>query len=1056
MLLLKLIFASLSVISVFCGIKNLFDKQKNPGFIILCWMIAFFDILYIFIAGAHSPKEASNVLLLFYALFAWILPVFMVMVIYIDRIKKQMVYLIGPVIISLYQTYLVISQFFGARIFSFQKRIYFRKAFFVAVDTKNTGLLFSYRSYRVCFYINLVFLLIILITGAAKSLKMFRGRYNVFIIVILTMCVFLSISIRFTLPVWIAGVFYNIVSLLGLYYITGFPKNRLRAVSLDSFANDMSDGLILYDKFNELIHVNDMVKNTLGDELIESFRDRNKLEKWIEENAEEDNGSVITFKDKDEREYFFKVHIRSLGDEKSLAGTLYIIHDTTDSLSRIKAVEKTNEELERVSRMKSDFLANMSHEIRTPMNAVIGLTELAIREKDTPELTDYLLQIQNSGRNLLNIINDILDYSKIESGKMDIVEDEYEPFDELYDIANALYTRVEGKPVELFVVIKSDMPHKLKGDAMRIRQVLINLANNAIKFTKEGIVRIEVSTEHLSDDTVNMVYHVIDTGIGIKEEDIKKLFISFSQVDSRRNRLVEGTGLGLAISQRLVNAMNGDIGVTSKYGEGSDFYFSVPQKIIDDSNDLLVEGADTKRAFIVYEDDDMAHIFIDEMERLGVNGHMLKDIDLYKGTGENDIFFFKEERYDDRARAFFEKNKNATGVVLVANSSDFEPDMDNIHIMRRPLTTMTMVRTLNGRYHKVRKIDEGKTYKAGFICPDAKILVVDDNEINLMISQGLISPLKAEVDTADGGIKAYEMIKDKAYDIVFMDHMMPDVDGVDATKMIRAEGDKIHQPVIIALSANVMEEAKALFEEAGMDGFVPKPVEVRILTEAIKKNLPEDKIIPYSGGDEVADEEGSEKNAEEAIKVEGLSTEKAAKALGSAALYNKVLKEYCRSGPDKLSLIAEDVENENWSDYTIKVHALKSSSRQIGALELGDLAEDLEKAGKAGDIDKIHALNPDAIKMYSDLIGKLEKAFPAEEENDINKPLITEEGLKEITDSLRSACEDLDLDKMEAAGDKLKVHSYDDAVKEDIKALIKAIADVDVDKCTEIIDRIGA
>ena len=237
--------------------------------------------------------------------------------------------------------------------------------------------------------------------------------------------------------------------------------------------------------------------------------------------------------------------MQELTDNDIKIGTLYILHDHSDSHNRIMAMRRSNEELERAGRMKSDFLANMSHEIRTPMNAVIGMAELAMRESDPERVNDYLRQIQSSGKNLLNIINDILDYSKIESGKMEIIEDKYCPFEELSDIANVLSVRVGKKPVELFVLVEGLLPHMVIGDPMRIRQVLINLANNAIKFTEKGIVKISITTQKLNEDHIEFTFHVIDTGIGIKEEDKDKLFESFQQVDSKRNRSVEGTGLDL-------------------------------------------------------------------------------------------------------------------------------------------------------------------------------------------------------------------------------------------------------------------------------------------------------------------------------------------------------------------------------------------------------------------------------------------------------------------------------------------------------------------------------
>lgn len=1053
MLLLRFVFAVLFLISAGCTVKGALEKRRNIGFLITSAMIAIGDAFCIFVLGIQDAKGATKILLPYYILHAWLLFAFMIMIILIDRYRRLWGYLVPAAVACIYQTYLVVSQYFGARIFSFQKRIYFRQPFWVAVDSKNTGLLFSYRSYRIAMYVCIFLVLCLLVGCIRRSHKIFRARYYALIIIAIAYSVAERLVIRFTLPVWIPGIVYNLISLLCLYFVGAFANNSLREWSLDRFANDMSDGLILYDKYDDLIHMNDMIKNTLQESLLEDFKDKGKLEQWIIDAGDEENKKIITYSGAD-REYYFKVTVRELGGKKSRIGTLYILHDTTDSIIRIKAMEKANEELERANRMKSDFLANMSHEIRTPMNAVIGMAEIAMHEKEMPKVEDYLMQIQSSGRNLLNIINDILDYSKIESGKMEIIEDEYEPFMEFADIANVLVTRIGDKPLELFVVVDSDLPHVLKGDAMRIRQVLINLANNAIKFTPEGIVRVNIKCEPVSPGMVNMTYHVIDTGIGIKEEDLGKLFVSFQQVDSRRNRSVEGTGLGLAISQKLVVAMGGQIGVESEYGKGSDFWFTVPQKVIDETNDVFVEDAAGKHAFVLDENEGMMDVFVREVRRLGAGSSTLASLQDYVPSGKKDFLFFKEDYYNEGIRDFLNHHKDVIGIILIGVASKFVPDISNLHIMRRPETTIRLVQTLNEKYDEVRSVDEDKVFKADFIAPDARVLIVDDNAINLTIAGGLMAPLKMQIDTADGGQCAVDKVKANVYDIVFMDHMMPEVDGVDATRQIRSAGDSIHQPVVIALSANVMEEAKKLFKEVGMNDFVAKPIEVRNLITTIKKWLPAEKIVD-SDAAEAAGEDDARENVER-LQGAGLDTEAAIRALGSAALYDKIAAEYYRSGEDKYNSITEAFDTEDWENYTIRVHALKSSSRQIGAMELGSKAEALEKAGMARDINTIRANTEEALHEFRELLDKLSVYYQTEEEDSSDKPMIDKETLASLLGELETACDDLDLDGMEGISDKLKGYAYEEGIRGQIDALYKAIADVDTDGCMDIINELRA
>ena len=637
---------------------------------------------------------------------------------------------------------------------------------------------------------------------------------------------------------------------------------------------------------------------------------------------------------------------------------------------------------------------------------------------------------------------------------MEIIEEEYEPFDEYLDIANVVATRIGDKPLELFVLVETELPHKLFGDAMRIRQVLINLANNAVKFTKEGMVRVHITCEPDPNDetTVNVTYHVVDTGIGIKEEDLNKLFVSFQQVDSKRNRSVEGTGLGLAIAKKLVEAMNGTIGVNSEYGKGSDFWFNIPQKIIDDTNDLVVSDAPGKYTFVLDEKGEMSGVFEDEMKRLGVESSAITTIGEYAPSGKKDFLFFKEERYDDQIKEFLDSHKDVTGVILVDVASEFESDRPNLNVMRKPESTMGMVRMLNNKYSETRKIDENKVFKADFTAPDAKILIVDDNKINLTIATELMAPIKAAFDTADGGQEAIDKVMATEYDIVFMDHMMPEIDGCDATRKIREAGDAIHQPVIVALSANVMEEAKRLFEEAGMNDFVAKPVDVRKLLTTVKKWLSPDKIKEKDENELESEEDLVQE--EVLINFEGLDIETAVHSLGSASMYNKIAGEYYRSGEDRLNSIREAFDKEDWEDYTIKVHALKSSSRQIGAMELGDKAEALEKAGKAKDYDTIKADTAEALNDFAELLEKMSDCYGEDDSSSADKPLIDKDALSKLLAELEENCDNLDLDGMESIDNKLKGFAYEEDVREDIESLHKAIADIDTDVCMEIINRV--
>ena len=411
--------------------------------------------------------------------------------------------------------------------------------------------------------------------------------------------------------------------------------------------------------------------------------------------------------------------------------SFYLTLENPDILL-LNQVKEEKRKAEEANAAKSIFLSHMSHEIRTPMNAIVGMTDILLRTDVTDQQREYLESIKSSGHALVALINDILDLSKIEAGKMELVDDVYSFRRMIRDVRAIITNRIGEKPVELVMDIDDSIPHHLYGDGLRIRQIIINLMNNAVKFTESGHVKLSVKEiSHLpEEEAIELSFSVEDTGQGIKKEDLKKLFGAFAQVDIQKNKGKEGTGLGLAISSQLVSMMGGKLEVKSEYGVGSTFFFTIRQKLV------------TQKA------------------------------------GEEEP---SEEKMID-----------------------------------------------------------------SFTAPQAKILIVDDNAINRMVAGGLLTPFQMQIDMAESGKQALSMVQEKHYDLVFMDHIMPEMDGIETTKNIRAlEGEYYKNLPIIALTADAMTESQKLFAEASMNGFVAKPIDmvqmVRVLLQWLPKELIKEK-----------------------------------------------------------------------------------------------------------------------------------------------------------------------------------------------------------------------
>jgi PAS domain S-box-containing protein len=518
---------------------------------------------------------------------------------------------------------------------------------------------------------------------------------------------------------------------------------------------------------------------------------------------------------------------RSRVVEKRPDGSPYLLEgfytDITEQ-RRLEAAELAN-------RAKSEFLANMSHEIRTPMNAILGMTDLALRGFPNASVVEYLGNIKSAASSLLAIINDILDFSKIEAGAMELLPDKYDTRSLVNDIVAMIQMRIGDKPLDFIVDDAPDMPLEIVGDVTRIKQIVINLLTNAVKFTREGHVVFSIGVEDAGREGLHRLkVSVEDTGMGIRQEDIPLLFGTFSQLDTRKNRGIEGTGLGLAISKRLVELMDGEMHVQSEYGKGSRFSFYVMQRVANAKPVISLPSAGRYRVGVWLSNAVKAGILRQKFSGMGVACDVLESPDGFAGCSHALFDWGKRDRVDKAACP--DTELLAVSPCPVAGAEQRK----GITVVHAPLTSVILAKLLDSEVNgHVASAPE----KLSLRLTGARLLVVDDNEVNLIIAENLLLEYGAEVDVALSGAEAVELVRHRDYDIVFMDHMMPEMDGVDATRLIRAlPGEKFRKLPVVALTANAVGDARDMLLKGGMDDFLSKPLEVREIERVLRERLP--------------------------------------------------------------------------------------------------------------------------------------------------------------------------------------------------------------------------
>ena len=618
-----------------------------------------------------------------------------------------------------------------------------------------------------------------------------------------------------------------------------------------------------------------------------------------------------------------------------------MILDMTDIKSYINEIKRVRRQAEKASIAKSEFLANMSHEIRTPMNAIIGLNDIIMEECEDTEIYSYAKDVQSAARNLLTIINDILDLSKVEAGKMELVEVNYYIKGMADEIIGIMDMAASQKGLILKYECDQTIPCRYSGDDGRIKQILLNIISNAIKFTKKGYVRAYITGKPgKNEDEELLTFCVEDTGCGIHEEDLNKIFEDFRQVDSKRNRSVEGTGLGLAIVKQLVDLMNGTIQVESIYGTGTTVTITIPQKIVD----------------------------------------------------------------------------------------------------RQPVSQM---QELPQTIQKVTDM---------FTAPGLKVLIVDDNVINRKVARSFLKNYAFDLTEAESGPESIERVRNDRYDVIFMDHMMPDMDGVEAVEIIRRDcGENGTAPVIIALTANAMEGMREHFLEHGFQDFIAKPLDRSELNQLLLRWVPE----KYRQSEYV--EEELKPLDPSVFQIDGVDMDAAMKYYsGSEEGFVELLDLYCIDGKRKTELLHEVVESDVFR-YQIEVHGLKSASANIGAMEVSAMAREQENAAVQGDMECIHSKFPLLMAKYETLLENIKDFLERRRQDNEKKeklPCLTMEKLKEETGTALEELKHFRSQKCAERIDTILSHELPECAKERLLEIQEQLKLYEDDKAEELLSQL--
>ncbi len=685
-------------------------------------------------------------------------------------------------------------------------------------------------------------------------------------------------------------------------------------------------------------------------------------------------------------------------------------------------------ELKIAEQSKDDFLINVSHEIRTPINAVCGMSEAILQEDLPTDVRRDVIDIQTAGRNLLSTVSNILDFSELETGQLTLAEESYNITSTITDIINMAMTMDNGRHLELIVDCDADLPSNLLGDEQKFRRIVINLLGNAIKFTKEGGVILRIASRK-EEYGVNLHVSVRDSGIGIERADLEKIFTSFSQVNSRRNREAGGVGLGLAITQALVSSMGGFMAVESEPGTGSEFQFTIPQKVLDETPIVSIKDKSNLFATCYINLDKYNYTVVREgyenciqhiASQFGFPFRICRNLPELKRRMEREaythIFIGWEEYAEDRA--FFDRLCTERTVVLLLDYGQELPAKGNMLRIYKPFTVLSIAAVFNGQ----KVLYGGDQYTSlhnKFIAPQANVLIVDDNAMNLKVMARLLLPYRLKVTMAGSGPEALEKLNTPNFDCVFLDHMMPEMDGVETLHKIRQKPGVYYQSLpVIAFTANAIGGARDMFVSEGFNDFIAKPIELSVLERILRRYIPAQMQLPVEEDETVqtadntaitsavnpdvqkaasnltagypsiqgmtdtvntslsktsaAQERDDVSRGRLHLTKAGVDVEQALTYCGDEDGFREIIAIFHAEGEKRRNNLSHYFKEQDWKNYVICVHALKGNAKGVGAGELSEMARKLEMAGKENRIEYILEHHEEMMANHDRLLDALD------------------------------------------------------------------------------------